>query len=107
MHHFIQYSMVRSIQESRRDEAERIARSRRYRRARSVEVDADPGRSVVDDLIEAVLAGEPVEIDASTALVTPLPRAGNAAEAQRPNDGSGPMAVDAMATMVGPIPTAE
>lgn len=73
MHHFIQYSMARSIQESRREEADRIARSRRYRRARPVEVDADPGHSVVDDLIEAVLAGEPVEVDVSTAVVTPLP----------------------------------
>lgn len=69
MHHFVQYSMARSIQESRRSEADRIALARRVRRDEPACDEPEP--SGVDALIEVILAEELAGHDRPTVLATP------------------------------------
>ena len=69
MHHFVQYSMARAIQESRRDEADRIALARKAKRHEHAT--EEPGPSAVDALIEVILAEEVAAQHRPTASITP------------------------------------
>jgi hypothetical protein len=69
MHHFLQYSMARAIQESRRNEADRIALARRMKQHERAS--DEPGPSAVDALIEVILTEELAAHDRPIAPIAP------------------------------------